>query len=237
MKPIVFVGPSLSGVDCTSWNNIDFAGPANAGDILLAVASGRRVIGLIDGGFETKAAVWHKEIHAAISAGCTVYGAASMGALRAAEMMSFGMIGIGQIFEDYAEGRREADADVALVFGPAELKYKPLSLPLVDCETQLVSLLNKNKISAAEFEILATAARSLHFKQRTWETVVGHASALIDGAKLSKILTENRRTPLKTRDALLLLNRISVVNVCQSGRIPKYVETKFLARLRKQMEV
>ena len=40
--------------------------------------------------------------------GVRVYGAASMGALRAAELDAFGMVGIGKIYESYRVGRYDA---------------------------------------------------------------------------------------------------------------------------------
>ena len=46
----------------------------------------RRVIAIIDGYFEAVPAVWHKEILWALSHGIHVFGASSMGALRAAEL-------------------------------------------------------------------------------------------------------------------------------------------------------
>ena len=49
--------------------------------------------------------MWHKEILFALSEGIDVYGAASMGALRAAELDAFGMRGIGDVYSAYAEGR------------------------------------------------------------------------------------------------------------------------------------
>ncbi|RUX88390.1 hypothetical protein EN930_18015 [Mesorhizobium sp. M7A.F.Ca.CA.004.11.2.1] len=74
----------------------DIAPPARCGDVMRAVLEGRKVIGLIDGLFESGPAVWHKEILFALDAGCRLLGAASMGALRAAECWQFGMIGIGK---------------------------------------------------------------------------------------------------------------------------------------------
>ena len=52
-------------------------------------------IGLIDGYFERVPSVSHKEILWAMSQGIVVIGAASMGALRAAELAPFGMLGVG----------------------------------------------------------------------------------------------------------------------------------------------
>src|SRR4051794_1463402 len=101
----VFLGPSLS------WNearnvlpNATFLPPAKAGDVYLAVKDGAMVIGIIDGFFEQVPAVWHKEVLYALSKGVHVFGAASMGALRAAELHPFGMIGVGRIFEAYRDG-------------------------------------------------------------------------------------------------------------------------------------
>lgn len=126
MRPVVFAGPSIHGI-AGQFAGLDLRGPAACGDILDAVGQGIKVIGLIDGLYGDCAAVWHKEILYALSAGVTVFGAASMGALRAAECAAFGMIGIGHVFEDYRDGRRFSDADVAVNHAPRELGYSPLT--------------------------------------------------------------------------------------------------------------
>ena len=86
-----------------------------------------QAIGIIDGYFQWAPAVWHKEILWAIQQGVHVFGAASMGALRAAELAPFGMRGVGRIFEAYRDGVLpgsgdepfEDDDEVAVVHGPA----------------------------------------------------------------------------------------------------------------------
>ena len=70
-------------------------------------------IGIIDGYFENIPSVWHKEILWAMSQGIHVFGSASMGALRAAELAPFGMEGVGAIFEAYRDGWLEDDDEVA----------------------------------------------------------------------------------------------------------------------------
>lgn len=57
--------------------------------------------GIVDGSFHQTRAVRHKEILALIDAGVTVLGAASMGALRAAELDTYGMIGVGRVYDDF----------------------------------------------------------------------------------------------------------------------------------------
>jgi hypothetical protein len=44
-----------------------------------------------------------------------IVGASSMGALRAAELDSMGMVGIGTVYQYYRDGIIESDDDVAIV--------------------------------------------------------------------------------------------------------------------------
>ena len=78
----------------------EYRPPAKRGDILAAVADGADIIGLIDGVFHQDCAVAHREILAAVKKGIKVVGASSMGALRAAEMDTLGMTGVGKIYPD-----------------------------------------------------------------------------------------------------------------------------------------
>jgi hypothetical protein len=88
------------------------------------MAENPKQIVLIDGVFHQSLAVWHKEIVYALLAGVVCIGAASMGALRAAELHRYGMIGVGKIFEMYRDGE-EDDSLVAMTFDP--VTYRPLS--------------------------------------------------------------------------------------------------------------
>ena len=60
--------------------------PAAAGDLLRLLPDPPATLCLIDGYFDARPSVWHKEILLLIEAGVRVFGAASMGALRAAEL-------------------------------------------------------------------------------------------------------------------------------------------------------
>lgn len=173
MEPVVFAGPSIHGIADEHLSGLDCRGPAACGDIFDAVRQGARTIGLIDGLYGDCAAVWHKEILFALSSGITVFGAASMGALRAAECETFGMIGIGDIFAAYRDGHRVSDADVAVSHAPGELGYRPLTIALVDAEATLASC--GDAITTEEYDALAAAARSLHFTRRTWRAIAANA--------------------------------------------------------------
>ena len=173
---IAFVGPSLPDAHRLAAAAITVLPPAAQGDILRATERGATAIGLIDGNFEHVAPVWHKEILYALTQGVQVFGAASMGALRAAECAPFGMVGIGEICRQYVEGRRVDDADVALIHGPAELGYLPLTLPLVNVDMTLGRLRERQLLPADEVAALGAAAAAVYYKDRTWTTIVERAA-------------------------------------------------------------
>jgi len=128
MTRYLFVGPSLpDAADLLAGDEITVLPPVSAGDLLRLGARPGDVVGIIDGYFHQTRAVRHKEILALLDAGVTVLGAASMGALRAAELDTFGMGGVGRIFRGYRQARLTADDEVALLRGPAEEGYRPSS--------------------------------------------------------------------------------------------------------------
>jgi len=91
-KACVFVGPTrLSRIP----RHVHVFAPAALGSVFRAIDEGYRLICLIDGYFGNTPSVWHKEILFALKCGVTVCGSSSIGALRAAELHSFGMLGFG----------------------------------------------------------------------------------------------------------------------------------------------
>lgn len=223
--PVIFAGPSVHGLDPSAFPGLVWRGPAACGDLLQAVQQGARAIGLIDGLYGDCAAVWHKEILFALSQGVAVYGAASMGALRAAECDLFGMQGVGRIYEAYRDGLRVSDADVALSHAPADLDYRPLTLALVDAEATLAAL--APDLAPARLARLLSAARALHFSRRTWRAV---ALAAGEGPDLAQVLAERAVSP-KQADALALLTLLQ--NECSAAPQPgwRFQNTLFFRSL------
>ena len=117
----VFVGPTL---DIRAARQLlpdaTFLPPVSQGDVLRSATRRPTAIGIIDGRFHDVPAVWHKEILWALSRGIPVYGSASMGALRAAELAPYGMRGVGKIFEAYHSGLLNDDDEVAVAHGDAD---------------------------------------------------------------------------------------------------------------------
>lgn len=204
---VPFVGPSLFGVPYSA-TGLAIRGPARQGDLLAAVEAGATAIGLVDGVFGAVPSVWHKEILFALSQGIRVLGAASLGALRAAECSAFGMEPVGGIAEEYLNGRRDADADVCLAHCPAELGYQPLSEPLVDVEATLAVLLAAGDITLGEHAELLHAARELFFADRTPAALIAGARLTPDRGSAIDAAYTARRTSRKAADALLLVERL-----------------------------
>jgi len=123
--------------------------------------NGAGIIVLIDGVFHQEAAVAHREVLAAIKQGITVVGASSMGALRAAELYTLGMTGIGKIFGLYRDGKLVSDDEVALVFDPAS--GYALSEPLINIRCTLKKAEAAGIITAADNAALLAAAKSVFY--------------------------------------------------------------------------
>jgi hypothetical protein len=173
----VFVGPSLSQAEgAAKLPGATFYGPAQLGDLCRASQAGHRTLVLIDGVFEQVPAVWHKEILLVIEQGVQVIGASSMGALRAAELHTMGMHGVGWVFEQYRDGL-EDDDEVALVHADSSFAFAPLSLPLIN----LRYLLGKPALTpslATTLELIISALKANFYPLRTRERLADLTSAL-----------------------------------------------------------
>lgn len=196
---VLFAGPSLSGQEYDR-SGLDVRPPARQGDLYRAVLDGADAIGLVDGVFGFVPSVWHKEILFALKQGIPVLGAASIGALRAAECVAYGMVPVGPIAESYASGARVEDADVCLAHAPAELDFMPLSEPLVDAEATIAAM----DVTAAEAIALRLAANAIYFADRTVDAIVAEAG--LDTSFADRYRAARVRA--KTADALLLVARL-----------------------------
>ena len=176
MKVCVFTGPTLGSDEVRAQLDALVLPPASQGDVFRAALGGCQVIGIIDGRFEEVPSVWHKEILWAMSQGVHVFGSASMGALRAAELAAFGMEGVGKIFAAYQEGVFEDDDEVAVVHGPAESGYRCLSEAMVNVRATLAAAVAAKIISETTAALLVSIAKSLHYSERTYPRILQHRS-------------------------------------------------------------
>jgi hypothetical protein len=163
---VVFLGPTLAWGEARAILDAVYLPPAAQGDVLRATLRRPRAIGIVDGVFEREPAVWHKEILFALSEGVHVYGAASMGALRAAELDRFGMRGVGGIYRAYADGAVEDDDEVAVAHGEAEVAFRPLSEAMVDIRATLEAAVEEGVLTAAAAAAIAARAKATFYPQR-----------------------------------------------------------------------
>jgi hypothetical protein len=173
---IIFTGPTIAPADAARELDAHYLPPAAQGDLYRATLQKPAMIGLIDGFFDLVPAVWHKEVLWAMHQGIHVFGSASMGALRAAELHAFGMEGVGAIFEDYRAGRLTADDAVAVIHGSVEHGFRPLSVALVNIRATLARAVQEQVLDPDCASALAGLAQRRFYAERSYPAL------LIDGA-------------------------------------------------------
>jgi hypothetical protein len=176
MIAVIFAGPSLPPSVAPLVAGLDWRPPVRQGDLYLAALSGPAIIGVIDGYFESVPTVWHKEILWAMSQGIHVYGGASIGALRAAELADFGMKGIGHVYRQFRTGQLTDDDDVAVLHAPAEVNYVQVTEAMVNVYATIDRALRLGVVDPAIAAALVPIAKSLFYKDRTYEAILKAAT-------------------------------------------------------------
>lgn len=198
MKAIVFAGPSIPRGEVASLEGVEWRPPVSQGDVFRAAQQAPRAIAIIDGYFEGVPSVWHKELLWAMARGVHVFGAASMGALRAAELHRYGMRGVGVIFERYLDGTYEDDDEVAVLHAPEELDYAPLTVPMVNVRVTVEAAVEASVVNASDGEIILESAKSIFFQRRRWNDVLEAAASA--GAERRMLAEFDRWLPAGERD-------------------------------------
>jgi len=223
----VFLGPSLPVEEARRLLEAAYHPPARAGDVLRLVASKPEAIAIIDGYFEQAPSVRHKEILFALSRGISVFGSASMGALRAAELAAFGMRGIGEVFSLYERGILEDDDEVAVNHGPEDTRYRNVSEAMVNLRHGLGRALSERIISSETHDVLVKRAKERFYGDRSWAAVFSDACAHVplpvpesELAALRRFV-DREQPNLKRDDAILLLRHLASVR----GRIGRHEPT------------
>lgn len=208
MKPVVFLGPSLARSEASRILDAELRPPVKRGD-LPALEEDIDVIAIIDGVFMGEAAVGHREIVDKLRSGVKVYGSSSMGALRAAELQDFGMIGIGRIFDRYSKGEIEGDDEVALIFNPETLE--PLSEPLVNMRLNLEEAAKRGLLEGREAAQVVSCLKAIYFPKRSRETLRSCMERNLTPQKNNDIggFFEHGYVDHKREDAIALLTTIS----------------------------
>ncbi|HEX5493802.1 MAG TPA: TfuA-like protein [Mycobacteriales bacterium] len=168
MSTFVFAGPTLASDEVASHlPRATLLPPIQHGDLLALEPKATDIIVIIDGLFHQTAPVRHKEILHCLDAGTTVIGCSSMGALRAAELSAFGMIGFGSVYEMYATQEIDGDDEVAVAHADADHGFRQTTTPLVDVRISTQAALGAGVLTQRQAIDVVEAARSLHYLDRT----------------------------------------------------------------------
>ncbi|MDX8551550.1 TfuA-related McrA-glycine thioamidation protein [Methanospirillum sp. J.3.6.1-F.2.7.3] len=171
---IIFLGPSLSVHKASEILSAEYRPPVRRVDLLEVIRMKPRIIGIIDGVFFEDAAVGHREVLEVMKHGITVVGASSMGALRAAELEPFGMIGIGEIFRMYREGIIESDDEVALMCDPTT--NMAFSEALVNIRVTVHYGEKTGFFTSDESQSIISIGKSLWYPDRSWPRILQASS-------------------------------------------------------------
>jgi hypothetical protein len=134
-----------------------------------------------------------------------------MGALRAAETDRFGTVGVGAVYRAYRSGTIEDDDEVAVVHGPEDTGYRPLSEAMVNIRATLRAAVRARVLSGRGAAALEARAKALYYPERTWAALLGAAPDLglsaAGVARLRRWLPRGR-VDQKAADALRMLRRM-----------------------------
>ena len=225
-RTVVFLGPTLPVTQARMLlPAATYLPPARMGDVYRVVSNAEvSRIAIIDGYFDSVPAVWHTEVLFALAQGVAVFGAASMGALRAAELHPFGMQGVGWVYDRYRTGRINDDDEVALLHSDSESMYRPLSTPMVCLREGLERATQRGLIPATSRDALLSLAKQRFYQHRSWHQLYQDArgAGLLEddvAALTTFVLTE--RPDIKRDDACKLLRRLSDDGTTRRGDAPR----------------
>lgn len=198
---VIYLGPTLDRATASQILEANYLPPICRGD-LSRLPEHVKVVGIIDGEFFQKLAVSPKEIISTLDRGVRVFGASSMGALRASETHRYGTVGIGRIFTLFRDGVLDEDDEVALIYD-AET-FRSLSVPLVNIRYVLDTACTQGLIDSDERGYLLNRVKALYFPDRTYAVLKNLCPAL------AEILDRESIPDLKREDAIEMLFAIKI---------------------------
>ncbi|MER0481960.1 TfuA-like protein [Streptomyces sp. Edi2] len=167
----VFVGPSCpEPLALRSHPGFILHGPVKHGDLFSAGLTEGDVVVIVDGIYHHRLALRHKEILDVLARGITVLGAASIGALRAAELDGFGMIGVGRVHHWYRTGVFEGDDAVSVAHSETG-SPAGLNIPLVNLHAAMAAGCDSGVLGRDAAQHLMARLESEYYPLRTPERV------------------------------------------------------------------
>lgn len=177
--PVVFVGPSASRLElATILPTARFLPPAARGDLYRAREQGASILLVLDGTFLHGLAMSPREVVDVLRDGAMVLGAASMGAIRAAECWPAGMLGIGMIARLFRLGWLKSDDEVAVATDPDD-GFAARSVALVNVRYAVSKARRLSLVDQCTAGAIVEAAKKLYFTERLWPLII-RGAGLVD---------------------------------------------------------
>lgn len=212
--------------------------PIQCGDLIRLLRLKPKRVLIIDGFYESVPAVWHKEIMLLLAHQIPVYGAASMGALRAAELYQYGMKGLGKVFEDFKSGVLHDDDEVAVVHQGQKEQYLPINDAMVNIRATCELAYLEKKLTHEEKDQLIHFCKNQFYPYRSLKQAMKQLD-FNNKHDFSEWLSQHGIMDLKKNDAIMALKQIQTLiseEVVEERKTVDLPVTKFIATLIDEIE-
>lgn len=178
-----------------------YLSPASRGDVTRAAERFDMLL-VIDGVFHHDLAPTPREVYDALEF-ARVFGASSMGALRAAECAPYGAVPLGTIASWYVRELIDGDDEVAVLVDPAT--QRALTVPSVNVRYVAALAVRRGLMERSAADAWISRARDIFYMDRTWESAIDVAPMPVRDA-LHEIA--HKEGDLKRRDARFALRSV-----------------------------
>jgi hypothetical protein len=207
-RPVVFVGPSLAPQQVRAeLPEAVVLPPVKRDDLYVVRERGTRSLLVVDGVFAQHLALSPREVVDVLEDGATVVGAASLGAVRAAECWPAGMVGVGLIFRLFKIGVLRDDDEVAVSVLPAR-GYAAGSISLVNARYALTRARRAGIVTRAIAGELVERCANTYFTERAWDSLLHDLPHSVDGRALRTLCEQ---TDLKRDDARTAVSHMRTI--------------------------
>ena len=206
MRPLVFIGPTLSQRRCSALLSAEYLPPARKGS-LNEVTPGR-VVAIIDGEIPPDAFLPECEVRAALDRDVVLFGAASVGAYHASNFTDQGMHGVGWVYDQYRAGALASFDEIAVMYDPISLRA--LSVPLVNVRFWLEGLRGASFLRPEDVTAILEEVRRLPISERDAVRIKRCIAELFGRSALRKFdLPSDTFPDVKAHDAQMLLQLLA----------------------------
>jgi hypothetical protein len=209
-RACVFAGPSLAGQALPP--DIEVLPPATRGALTAAVRAGYTRIGFVDGAVEENERLPLRELREALAApGVAVLGGASMGAVRAVQLESEGMRGVGRVFRLFRRGSLTDSDEVYVLHAPAALYYRCLTIPLVNIRCTLRAMRLAGRLSEMDEQAVIAYMRDVPWFDRDLHSLSAAVYEACGSSRCTRVMQgfDLMYRDIKQEDALRLVSKLS----------------------------